>query len=164
MLASFAVVSVIVLIPVRAAVVGWPPPGWIMVACDVGQGDGLVLPAGDHRAVVIDSGPDPVAIDRCLDDLQITDVALLVFTHYHLDHVGGIVGVFHGRTVEQVVTGPLALPAGGVELVRQVLPLITRRSVRRPSAAPCRSATCDWTTSLRSRRFAAPDPIRTTRQ
>jgi competence protein ComEC len=92
-----------------------------MVACDVGQGDGLVLPAGDHRAVVIDSGPDPVAMDRCLDDLHITDVALVVFTHYHLDHVGGIVGVFHGRTVEQVVTGPLALPAGGVALVHSVL-------------------------------------------
>ena len=48
-------------------------------------------------------------------------VALLVFSHYHLDHVGGIVGVFHGRTVDQVVTGPLALPAGGVELVHSVL-------------------------------------------
>ena len=65
-LAAFAVVSVIVLIPVRAAVAGWPPTGWIFVACDVGQGDGLVLPAGGHSAVVIDSGPDPVAIDRCL--------------------------------------------------------------------------------------------------
>ena len=41
--------------------------GWIFVACDVGQGDGLVLPAGPHTAVVIDSGPDPVAMDRCLD-------------------------------------------------------------------------------------------------
>ena len=46
-------------------------------------------------------------MDRCLDDLHITDVALLVFTHYHLDHVGGIVGVFHGRTVEQVVIDAL---------------------------------------------------------
>ncbi len=25
---------------------GWPPRGWVMVACDVGQGDGLVLHAG----------------------------------------------------------------------------------------------------------------------
>jgi competence protein ComEC len=120
-LTAFAVVALVVLIPVRAAVSGWPPPGWIFVACDVGQGDGLVLPAGDHRAVVIDSGPDPVAMDRCLSDLQITDIALLVFTHYHLDHVGGIVGVFHGRRVERVITGPLALPASGVELVHSVL-------------------------------------------
>ena len=25
---------------------GWPPRGWVLVACDVGQGDGLVLDAG----------------------------------------------------------------------------------------------------------------------
>jgi competence protein ComEC len=121
MVAAFVVVSVLVLIPGRAVVSGWPAAGWVFVACDVGQGDGLVLPAGEHTAVVIDSGPDPVAMDRCLSSLQITDVALLVFTHYHLDHVGGIVGVFHGRTVQQVVTGPLAEPAGGVSLVHSVL-------------------------------------------
>jgi competence protein ComEC len=115
------VVSVVVLIPVRAVTSSWPPPGWIFVACDVGQGDGLVLPAGAHTAVVIDAGPDPVAIDRCLRDLGITRVALLIFTHYHLDHVGGIAGVFHDRTVDQVVTGPLPEPASGVALVRKEL-------------------------------------------
>src|SRR5690606_18619619 len=25
------------------SVASWPPPGWVFVACDVGQGDGLVL-------------------------------------------------------------------------------------------------------------------------
>ena len=30
-----------------------------MVACDVGQGDGLVLNAAPGRAVVVDAGPDP---------------------------------------------------------------------------------------------------------
>ena len=38
---------------------GWPPPGWLLVACDVGQGDGLVLSAGPGGAVVVDAGPDP---------------------------------------------------------------------------------------------------------
>ncbi len=33
--------------------------GWVMVACDVGQGDGLVLNAGRGAAVVVDTGPDP---------------------------------------------------------------------------------------------------------
>jgi competence protein ComEC len=120
-MATFVVVSLLVLIPVRAVVSGWPPPGWIVVACDIGQGDGLVLPAANHRAVVIDAGPDPVAMGRCLDDLGITDVALLVFSHYHLDHVGGITGVFHGRTVHQVIAGPLDEPASGAALVRTVL-------------------------------------------
>jgi competence protein ComEC len=121
LLAVAAVGLLVVQLPVRAVTSGWPAPGWIFVACDVGQGDGLVLPAGDHRAVVIDAGPDPVAMSRCLDDLGVTDVALLLFTHYHLDHVGGITGVFHGRSVEAVQTGPLAAPATGVELVAAVL-------------------------------------------
>jgi competence protein ComEC len=43
-LACFLVVSVVVLIPVRSTVSGWPPPGWIFVACDVGQGTGSSLP------------------------------------------------------------------------------------------------------------------------
>ena len=107
----------IIQLPVRAVTSGWPAPGWVFVACDVGQGDGLVLAAGPGRAVVIDSGPDPVAMSRCLDDLGITDVPLLVFSHYHLDHVGGITGVFHGRTVHRVETGPLAAPTTGVDLV-----------------------------------------------
>src|SRR5690606_8939631 len=25
------------------SIASWPPPGWVFVACDVGQGDGLVL-------------------------------------------------------------------------------------------------------------------------
>jgi competence protein ComEC len=37
-LTAFAVVALVVLIPVRAAVAGWPPPGWIFVACDVRAG------------------------------------------------------------------------------------------------------------------------------
>jgi competence protein ComEC len=116
-----AVVLLIAQVPGRALSSGWPAPGWIFVACDVGQGDGLVLSAGPHAAVVIDSGPDPVAMDRCLHDLHITTVPLLVFTHYHLDHVGGIVGVFHGRTVGAVITGPLADPQSGVDLVHDTL-------------------------------------------
>ena len=93
---------------------GWPPPGWLMVACDVGQGDGLVLDAGPGAAVVIDTGPDPVRMDDCLRSLHISRVLLLVITHFHLDHVGGVGGVVRGRTVDQVVAGPLAEPVTGL--------------------------------------------------
>ncbi|MEP7178619.1 MAG: ComEC/Rec2 family competence protein [Pseudonocardiales bacterium] len=113
--------AVAVLIPVRSVASGWPAPGWIFVACDVGQGDSLVLAAGPHAAVVIDAGPDPVAVDRCLHDLAISQVPLLIFSHYHLDHVGGLRGVFHGRQVGRVLTGPLPDPPSGVQLVRDVL-------------------------------------------
>ena len=51
---------------VRVPTPGWPPDGWLLVACDVGQGDGLVLNTGvAHTAVVVDAGPDPQR-DGCL--------------------------------------------------------------------------------------------------
>lgn len=120
-LATGAVIAVLVQVPVRSLGSGWPPPNWVLAACDIGQGDAIVLSAGQHTAIEIDAGPDPVSVDRCLRDLDITDIALLAFTHYHLDHVGGIVGVFHDRRVEQVITGPLAEPASGVALVHGAL-------------------------------------------
>jgi competence protein ComEC len=111
------VIAVLVQIPVRSVVSRWPPPGWVFVACDIGQGDALVLNAGPQSAVEIDTGPDPVLVDRCLRDLDVSDIPLLALTHYHLDHVGGLAGVLHGRRVGQLITGPLAEPASGVGLV-----------------------------------------------
>ena len=88
---------------------GWPPKGWFMVVCDVGQGDGIVLSTGmPHRAVVVDAGPDPSLIDRCLSDLGIRTVQLLVLTHPHADHIGGVPGLRRGRKVEAALVSPLS--------------------------------------------------------
>jgi competence protein ComEC len=89
---------------------GWPPAGWVLVACDVGQGDATVLDAGDGGAVVVDAGPDAAAVDRCLDRLGVDRVRLLVFTHGHADHVDGWRGVRAGRPVDQVAVGPTGGP------------------------------------------------------
>jgi competence protein ComEC len=91
---------------VRAVAPGWPPRGWLFVACDVGQGDGLALSAGRGDAVVVDAGPDPVRMDRCLRDLGVRDVAMLVLTHPHADHIDGIPGVLRGRAVGPVLISP----------------------------------------------------------
>jgi competence protein ComEC len=119
-LAAAAVTALVVLIPVRAVTSAWPPPGWVFTACDIGQGDALLLAAGPHQAVEIDAGPDPVLIDRCLRDLGITSVPLLVLTHLHLDHVGGVVGVAHDRPIGAILAGPLDEPASGSALVHRV--------------------------------------------
>ena len=103
-----------------AALVGpgrWPPAGWVMVACDVGQGDALVVNLGDEAGLVVDAGPDPALVDRCLDRLGIKRVPLLVLTHFHADHVGGISGVLDGRAVESVIVSPLRDPPEQVEQV-----------------------------------------------
>ncbi|WP_143162992.1 ComEC/Rec2 family competence protein, partial [Couchioplanes caeruleus] len=100
-------------LPVRLLASGWPPPRWIVVACAVGQGDAVVLPAGKGRAVVVDAGPEPSAVDRCLRRLGIREVALFVVSHFHVDHIGGMAGVFRGRTVAAVVTPDWPEPPAG---------------------------------------------------
>jgi competence protein ComEC len=96
---------------------GWPPAGWVLVACDVGQGDALVIRAAPDAAVVVDAGPEPRAVDRCLDRLGIREVPLLVLTHFHADHVDGVDGVWAGREVGAVVTTRLRDPPQGVARV-----------------------------------------------
>jgi len=60
-------------------------------------------------------------MDRCLHDLGITHIAVLVLTHFHLDHVGGILGALHGRSLGHALVSPLAEPAEGVRRVREAL-------------------------------------------
>lgn len=102
-----AVATVALRLPDRA---GWPPENWVLVACDVGQGDALVLRASESDAVVIDAGPDPELVDRCLSDLRIERVPLLVLTHAHADHIDGVPGVLHGREVGAALVSPLREP------------------------------------------------------
>ncbi|HCB04577.1 MAG TPA: competence protein ComEC [Nocardioides bacterium] len=115
-----AAVVLVVAVAVRPPAFGWPPDGWVLVACDVGQGDALALNAGPGQAVVIDTGPDPRAVDRCLDRLHVEQVPLLMLTHFHADHVDGIGGVFDGREVTAVQTTRLLDPPGGVQEVDEV--------------------------------------------
>lgn len=89
---------------------GWPPDGWVLVTCDVGQGDGLVIRAGPDSAVVVDTGPEPGPVDRCLSHLGVEHVLALVLTHADADHVAGWAGVARGRTVERVLVGPSGGP------------------------------------------------------
>ncbi|HEX6469913.1 MAG TPA: ComEC/Rec2 family competence protein [Streptosporangiaceae bacterium] len=96
--------ALVVLVAGRLWQPGWPPRGWLFVACDVGQGDGLVLAAGRARAVVVDTGPDPRPMSACLAGLGIRVVPLIVLTHPHADHIDGLPGVLGGRSVGQVLT------------------------------------------------------------
>lgn len=94
----------------RPPQVGWPPDGWVMVACDVGQGDATVVATGDGSAMLVDVGPEPVAVDRCLDRLRVDDLAVVAITHAHADHVDGWTGMVAGRDVGTVLAGPTGGP------------------------------------------------------
>ncbi|CAL9602377.1 hypothetical protein SUDANB1_05453 [Streptomyces sp. enrichment culture] len=106
--------------PLTRVVTGWPPPGWRLVMCDVGQGDALVLAAGEGTGVVVDAGPDPQLVDHCLRSLGISRIALVVLTHFHADHVAGLPGVLRGRPVGAIETTGFEEPADQAAFVRRL--------------------------------------------
>lgn len=107
---SVAALVVVVAVP-RLAVRSDIPQDWLVVACDVGQGDALALRTGPTSAVVVDVGPDGPAAGRCLDELGVARVDLLVLSHFHADHVGGLGPVLAGREVAAALVSPVPEPA-----------------------------------------------------
>ncbi len=91
----------------------WPPPDdWIVLMCDVGQGDGVLVRTGTQSAIVIDVGAEPQLIAACLNDVGITDVDAVILSHFHRDHTGGIAGVLDNASVSAAYVSPVREPAG----------------------------------------------------
>jgi competence protein ComEC len=85
------------------------PTTWSVLACDVGQGDAVLL-RSSGVVMLVDTGPDPEPLTACLDRVGIGRIDLLVLTHFDQDHVGGVAAV-RGR-VGTVLHGPEYGPAG----------------------------------------------------
>ena len=81
----------------------WPNNDWQIANCDVGQGDAMVLKVAPHSAVVIDTGPESKLIDQCLKSLSINEIPLLMITHPHEDHMGGLLGAIRNRRVGEIL-------------------------------------------------------------
>lgn len=81
------------------------PQAWSIAACDVGQGDGLLVRSED-RIALIDTGMEPEPLEECLSALDVERIDLLVLTHFDADHVGAA-GSIVGRA-DTVLHGPVA--------------------------------------------------------
>ncbi|PZO57066.1 MAG: competence protein ComEC [Leifsonia xyli] len=125
------VAGVVVVVGVAAVAVpvlvvrGTVPRDWAVAACDVGQGD-AVLVRGGARTALIDTGDDPERLRACLELLRISRIDLLVLTHFDRDHVGAVDEV--AGMVDTALVGPVGrasdtrvvrdLQRGGVDVRR----------------------------------------------
>ncbi|WP_152195590.1 ComEC/Rec2 family competence protein [Georgenia subflava] len=126
-LGVLALLGLVLLLPwPRAALVarlpdGWPPEGWVAIQCDVGQGGAFLVRSGPSAAVMVDVGPADGDAAGCLTAADVHRVDLLVLTHGHVDHVGGLAEVLGAVEVRAAVLGPGAEPATTVAAVRDQL-------------------------------------------
>ncbi len=67
---------------------------------DVGQGDSIFIDTS-NMDVLIDAGSSSASstVLDYLDDLNITHIHLMIATHAHADHIGGLVGVLNSAII-----------------------------------------------------------------
>lgn len=105
MVVAAAAGAMLALVVPAARLFGAAGDGWRIALCDVGQADMLVVRTGPHEGIVVDAGEDPQLAHECLRDLGVRRVEVLMLTHEHQDHVGGVAGVLRGREVDRILYG-----------------------------------------------------------
>jgi beta-lactamase superfamily II metal-dependent hydrolase len=99
---------VIPIFPVETNMVGVPIPEsgnqLRFYFINVGQGDATLIQTPDGKTVLIDGGETNTGIVSQLQELDIQRIDLMVATHPHSDHIGGLVQVLQSFPVAKVVT------------------------------------------------------------
>lgn len=66
------------------------PPRMTIEFLDVGQGDSILIRSPEGKTALVDAGPTRDAAAKWLDRKGVDRVDLVVLTHHHLDHHGGM--------------------------------------------------------------------------
>lgn len=88
---------------------------------DVGQGDAIYIQLPAHNDILIDAGDEAAGstVVQYLKNRGVDDLELLVATHPHADHIGGIPAVLAAFAVERVVDSGCTASSNAYEAYRQ---------------------------------------------
>lgn len=94
---------------------------------DVGQGD-CALIYSNGQAALIDTGTFEAArnINKALEKHGIKDIDVLVISHLHDDHAGGIKGVFEFRDAKNVIMPEISTFSDGLYLAEYIINKTTK--------------------------------------
>ena len=72
---------------------------------DVGQGDAIFIEAPNGNQVLIDGGPDNAVLQKLGETMPFYDksIDMIVLSHPHIDHVGGLIDVLDRYDVGKIV-------------------------------------------------------------
>ncbi len=70
---------------------------------DVGQGDSIFIQSPDGKTMLIDGGEKNNLAEKYLASLGLQSLDVVIATHTHLDHIGGLVGIVKKYDVKQVI-------------------------------------------------------------
>ncbi len=56
----------------------------------MGQGDSILIRTPANKTILIDAGPGDVSLSRLLGGMGVTSLDLVIATHPHADHIGGM--------------------------------------------------------------------------
>lgn len=92
------------------------PNDWRYAACDIGQGDALLVRTS-AGAALIDTGAEPEALLACLDTLGVDHLTLLALSHFDLDHTGAAMAMVESGVGVAALVVPDTSEARGEPLV-----------------------------------------------
>lgn len=96
--------------------------------CDVGEGDAIFIKTPQNKQILVDGGPGELVL-RCLSNaipFYDRSLDLLVLTHPHADHVGGLINVLRTYQVQKVTFQQLAYQSADYQ---EFVDLIRRKKV-----------------------------------
>ena len=70
---------------------------------DVGQGDAIFIQSSEGKTMLIDGGEKNGKAEKYLDSLGVRAIDVIVATHPHLDHIGGLPAIIQKYDVKQIV-------------------------------------------------------------
>jgi len=95
---------------------------------DVGQGDSILIQQG-NESMLVDAGPNAssTAVEKYIASLGITNLAYVVGTHPHEDHIGGLDYVINSFSI-----GKIYMPraAASTKTFEDVLTAISRKGLK----------------------------------
>lgn len=103
------------------------PSGLRVSFLDVGQGDATLIKSPNGQVILVDGAPDFPTLQRGLADRGVRKIDLLVISHAHADHIGGLTGLLQRYPVGLIIDPGFAHPS---PLYKELLLQIKEKGIK----------------------------------